>query len=96
VLSGKAKRGEAADIMAAVRKQPEAFRMLRRISFEKLSPAEKEQMRRRLAQFKLGTLTSAELEDILAKLRVTAAYYRTHRHEIEKELAEWLSERRKQ
>ena len=92
LLSGKIPKKEAESVLAEIRKQPEAFRLLRRISFEKLSPADKELVRKRLAFLKEGNLTSAELEEILTKLRITAAYYKNHREELERELEEWLKE----
>ncbi len=94
LLSGRIPRQEAPGVIAAIQKEPEAFRLLRRISFERLLPADRELVRKRLAVMKAGKLTSAELEEILAKLRITAAYYRTHRKELERELAGWLNERR--
>ncbi len=94
LLSGRIPKREAPGILAAIQKEPEAFRLLRKILFERLTPAEKGLVRERLAVLKAGRLTSAELEEILAKLRITAAYYRTHKKELERELAEWLSERK--
>jgi hypothetical protein len=94
LISGKIPKEETESILEAIQKAPKAFKLLRRISFEKLSPAEKEFVRKRLAFLKSGKLTSAELEEVLTKLRITAAYYRTHRAELERELEEWLDERR--
>jgi len=90
LLGGKLPKAEAGSVLAAIRKEPEAFKLLRRITFEKLTPAEKAVVRARIAQLGAGKLTSAELEDLLAKLRVTAAYYRAHKEELEKELKEWI------
>ncbi|MEM2915893.1 MAG: hypothetical protein QXT19_00840 [Candidatus Woesearchaeota archaeon] len=95
LLSGRIPRREAPSVLAAIQKEPEAFRLLRRISFERLTPAEKALVKKRLAFLKAGKITPAELEEILAKLRITAAYYKTHKKELERELAEWLNERRK-
>ncbi|MEM4242838.1 MAG: hypothetical protein QXM31_02965, partial [Candidatus Woesearchaeota archaeon] len=90
VIQGKPSKKEVSEVMAEIQKEPKAFRMLRRISFEKLTPDEKEFVRQRLAAFRAGRLTGAELEQILTKLRITAAYYRSHRQELERELASWL------
>jgi hypothetical protein len=94
VVSGKLPKKEAASVMEAIRRQPQAFALLRRISFEQLSPAEKQQLRKRVAMLKAGTLTSAELEDILNKLRITASYYRAHKDELDRELADWLGKKK--
>jgi hypothetical protein len=95
LLRGKIPKSETESIIEAVQKEPKAFKLLRRISFEKLTQSEKEFVRKRLAFLKSGKLTSAELEEILTKLRITAAYYKSHREELERELEEWLGERRK-
>jgi hypothetical protein len=95
LISGKISRKEAPSIMAEIRRQPEAFALLRRVSFEQLTPAEKERMREQLTKLKAGKLTAAEIEEILSKLRVTAAYYRAHRKELERELEKWLGEGKK-
>jgi len=92
VVEGRIPRKEVPSIMAAIRKEPEAFALLRRITFEHLPAEEKQFLRKRLALLREGKLTSAEIEEILAKLRVTAAWYRAHRKELERELAEWLGE----
>jgi len=92
LLKGKLPKRETPSVLAAIRKEPEAFALLRKISFEQLTPEEKGQMRKRLALLKAGKLTSAEIEELLAKLRVTAAYYRSHKAELERELAVWLNE----
>jgi hypothetical protein len=93
LVSGKTQPREAAGVLAAIRKEPEAFALLRRISFEQLTPAERSAMRKQVALLKAGRLTAAEIEDLLAKLRVTAAYYRTHKKKLERELAELFDER---
>lgn len=95
LLKGRISRDRTEDVLSSIRKEPEAFALLRRISFEKLTPAEKAQMRKRIAQLKSGELTAAEIEEMLAKLRVTAQYYRTHKEELRRELEEWLSEGKK-
>jgi hypothetical protein len=92
ILEGKPSKKGLAEAMSEIRKEPEAFKLLRKISFEKLTPEEKEIVRARLAFLKSGKITSAELEEILTKLRVTAAYYRAHKEELERELEEWLKE----
>lgn len=95
IIKGKLPKKEMPEVLAAIRKEPKAFALLRRVAFEKLTPAEKERLRAQLALLRAGKLTPAEIEDILSKLRVTAAYYRAHRDEIERELEEWLKEGRR-
>jgi hypothetical protein len=93
LLRGKIPKREAASVLAAVVREPEAFALLRRISIEQLRPAEKAWVRKRLELLRAGKLTPAELEDLLSKLRITAAYYRTHQAALERELTDWLGER---
>jgi hypothetical protein len=95
LVSGRLSRKEAGAVMAAIRREPEAFALLRRITFERLPAAEKQFLRQKLAMLKAGKLTSAEIEEVMARLKVTAAWYRAHRKELERELAEWLNEGRK-
>ncbi|MEM4246717.1 MAG: hypothetical protein QXF14_00115 [Candidatus Woesearchaeota archaeon] len=92
ILEGKPSKKAMAEFIAEIQKEPKAFKMLRKVSFEKLSPEEKEFVRQRLAFLKAGKLTSAELEEILTKLRITATYYKTHKEEFECELELWLKE----
>ncbi len=95
ILSGKISKKEMEKVMSEIREEPSAFKLLRKISFEKLTPAEKELFKKKLAFLKAGNLTSAELEQILTKLRITAAYYKAHKEELDNELEEWLSESRR-
>ncbi len=90
LIKGKLPESKAPEVLAAIRKEPEAFKLLRRVSFEKLTPAEKAEMRKRIALLKAGKLTRAEVEELLSKLRVTAAYYHAHKAALERELADWL------
>ncbi len=86
----KIPKKEATGVLAAIKKEPEAFALLRKIRFEQLSKEEKEQIRKQVAMLKAGKLTRAEVEELLSKLRITAAYYKQHKYELEKEIAEWL------
>ena len=95
ILEGKPSRKAMAEFISEIQKEPKAFKMLRRISFERLTPDEKEFVRTKLAFLKVGGLTPAELEEILTKLRITAAYYKTHKYELERELELWLKEERR-
>ncbi len=92
LVQGKVSRRAAPAVLAAIRREPEAFALLRRISFEQLTASEKELVRRQFSLLKAGKLTPAEIEELLSRLRVTAAYYRAHRDELDRELARWLRE----
>ncbi len=95
LVSGRIPRREASKVLEAIRKEPEAFALLRKIMFEKLTPEEKQFLRKRIAMLKEGKLTPAEIEALLNKLRITAAYYRTHKVELEREFEAWLNAGRK-
>ena len=66
-----------------------ALGKLREVALSSLSAAERKDLLLKLELFRKGKLSREEIEALFRKLRVTAAYFREHQRELERELAEY-------
>lgn len=60
---------------------------LRELALAGLSPAERKRLLEQLRLLRKGQLTTKETEELFRKLRITADYYKTHKDQLERELA---------
>lgn len=87
VIKGKVPRKEAPKLIAEIRKkEPDAFDLLRKIRYEKLSPGEKEMIKKQFEMLKKGMLGKKEKKALFEKLNLTAKWYWQNKEKLEKEL----------
>ncbi|MEM3154655.1 MAG: thrombospondin type 3 repeat-containing protein [Candidatus Woesearchaeota archaeon] len=76
------------------RVSPEAPLLKLRAILEELSEDEQKDLIARYKLLKAGLLTAEEMEELFRKLRITAEYYKTHKEELDKELAQYGKRRK--
>jgi len=70
-------------------KSGDVFEKLRETAWSSFTLAERKDLLLKLQLYRKGKLSRAEIEALFRKLRVTAAYYKSHRAVLERELEEY-------
>jgi hypothetical protein len=95
-IKGKLAEKEHPKLLKQLEQEETPLDRLRELALAGLSPAERKALLLKLRLLRRGKLTKEEMEALFRKLRITAAYYETHKNELEAELEAFVrGEKRK-
>jgi hypothetical protein len=95
-IKGELAEKEHAGLLKRLEKEATPLDRLRAMALAGLSAKERKDLLMKLRLLRRGKLTKEQIEELFRKLRITAAYYDTHKQELEEELARFVrGEKRK-
>ena len=86
LIKGTLPEHEHAKLLKTMEREKSPIDKLRELALNGLSAKEKRDLLNQLRLLRQGKLTKAQIEKLFRKLRITAAYYKTHRDRLEREL----------
>ena len=87
LIKGDLPKHEHAKLLKKMVKEKSPIDKLRELALKGLSAKEKKQLLEQLKLLRKGKLTKKQIDALFKKLRITADYYRTHKTNLEKEIA---------
>lgn len=95
-IKGKLADHEHAKLLKQLEHEETPLDRLRELALAGLSPKERKALLLKLQLLRKGKLSKEEMEELFRKLRITAAYYQSHKAELEAELEAFVrGEKRK-
>ncbi|HSU73226.1 MAG TPA: hypothetical protein VLJ21_05255 [Candidatus Binatia bacterium] len=95
-IKGELAEREHPKLLKQLEREETPLDRLRELALAGLSPKERKELLLKLRLLRRGKLTKEEMEELFRKLRITAAYYATHKAELEAELEAFVrGEKRK-